>query len=117
MIGLVGGSTRQVSGCFCVLGELKPRGGLSAHGLNRIESGIGLRSGQLESIEWPRRCSWRCPGGQAEMSEDLGDHVGVFDGGDDLQRAAAVRAFFNIDLEGASFILHLLQWDCPYLWA
>ena len=33
------------------------------------------------------------------MSEDLGDHVGVFDGGDDLQRAAAVRAVLNIDIE------------------
>ena len=32
----------------------------------------------------------RGPGGQAEMGEDLGDHGGIFDGGDDLQGAAAV---------------------------
>ena len=33
------------------------------------------------------------------MGKDLGDHGGMFDGDDDLQRAAAVRAFFNIDIE------------------
>ena len=31
----------------------------------------GVVAGHLESIEWPRRGSGRCPGGQAEMSEDL----------------------------------------------
>ena len=29
----------------------------------------------------------RCSSGQAEMSEDLGNHGGMFDGGDDLQDA------------------------------
>ena len=33
------------------------------------------------------------------MREDLGDHGRVFDGGDDLQGAAAVGAVLNIDLE------------------
>ena len=51
------------------------------------------------------------------MGEDLGDHRGVFDGGDDLQGAATLGTLFDVDIEGASFILHLLQWDCPYLWA
>ena len=51
------------------------------------------------------------------MREDLGDDGGVEDGGEDRQGTAAVGAMFNIDIEGASFILHLLQWDCPYLWA
>ena len=32
-----------------------------------------------------RRCSGRCPGGPAQMGEDLGDHGGMLDGGDDLQ--------------------------------
>ncbi len=41
------------------------------------------------------------------MSEDLGDHGGVFDGGDDLQRAAGVRALFNIDIE------HPFEQPCP----
>ena len=36
--------------------------------------------------------------------------------GDDLQAAAAVRAVFDVDVEGASFILHLLQWVCPRRW-
>ena len=33
------------------------------------------------------------------MREDLGNHGGMLDGGDDLQGAAAVRALFHIDLE------------------
>ena len=34
-------------------------------------------------------------GGQAEMSEDLGDHGGVFDGGVDVQGAVAVGTLFR----------------------
>ncbi len=60
---------------------------------------LGSGSGRAEESECLHRCSGRCPGGQAEMSEDVGDHGGVFNGGDDFQRAAAVRAFFNIDIE------------------
>ncbi len=83
------GSRRQVSGQFGVLGEYRPRGRV---GSGAEPDGIGDRwgSGQLESIEGPRRCSGRWTGGQAE-------HGGGFDGGDDLQRAAAVRAFFDIE--------------------
>jgi hypothetical protein len=33
------------------------------------------------------------------MYEDLGDHGGIYDGGDDRQGAAAVGAVFNIDSE------------------
>ena len=33
------------------------------------------------------------------MGEDLGNHGGMFDGGDDRQGAAAVRTLFNIDSE------------------
>ena len=33
------------------------------------------------------------------MLEDLGNHGGIYDGGDDRQGAAAVRALFNIDIE------------------
>lgn len=36
------------------------------------------------------------------------------DGRNDLELAGAtVRAVLHVDIEGASFILHLLQWDCP----
>ena len=33
------------------------------------------------------------------MAEDLDDHRRIFDGGDDLQGAAAVRAVFDVDVE------------------
>ena len=33
------------------------------------------------------------------MAEDLDDHRRIFDGGDDLQSAAAVRAVFDVDVE------------------
>ncbi len=64
-------------------------------------AGIGGGSGQLETIEGPGRCSRRCSGGQAEMGEDLGDHGGMLDGGDDLQGAAAQGAVFHIDRENS----------------
>ena len=48
--------------------------------------GGGIGGGHLKSIEWPRYGSGRCPGGQAEMREDLGDHRRMFDGGADLPR-------------------------------
>jgi len=38
-------------------------------------------------------------GGQAEMREDLGNHGGIYDGGDDLQGSAALETLFNIDIE------------------
>jgi hypothetical protein len=52
---------------------------------------------------WNR--SKRCAGarggarGHAKMLEDLGNHGGIYDGGDDRQGAAAVGALFNIDIE------------------
>jgi hypothetical protein len=53
------------------------QGGGSAQGLNRMGAGIGGGSGQVESIEGPGRGSGRCPGGQAEMGENLGDRGGL----------------------------------------
>ena len=41
----------------------------------------------------------RGAGRQAEMAEDLDDHRRIFDGGDDLQGAAAVGAAFDVDIE------------------
>jgi hypothetical protein len=35
------------------------------------------------------------------MHEDLGDHSGIFDGGDNPQGAATLRAVFDIDVEDA----------------
>ena len=33
------------------------------------------------------------------MAEDFDNHRRIFDGGDDLQAAAAVRAVFDVDVE------------------
>jgi hypothetical protein len=52
----------------------------------------------LESIECLCWGSGRCPGEQAEMSEDLGDHRGFFDGGDDLQGAAATQGQCSLSI-------------------
>jgi hypothetical protein len=73
--------------------------GGAAQELNRMGAGMGGGSGQFESIEGPGRCSGRCSGGQAEMGEDLSDHGACSDGGDDLQRAAALGALLDVDLE------------------
>ena len=66
---------------------------------NRAKWRVARSEGHLESVEWPRGRSGRCPGGQAEVREDLGDHGGIFDGGDELQGAAALRALLDVDLE------------------
>ena len=73
-------------------------------------------SGRLEKIESLRRGARRGAGRQAEMAEDFDNHRRIFDSGDDLQGTAAVGALFDVDIEGASFILHLLQWVCPRRW-
>jgi hypothetical protein len=62
-------------------------------------SGIGGGSGRLESIEGPRRCSGRCPGGPAQMGEDHWQLRGIFDGGDDRQRATTLEAVLQVDIE------------------
>ena len=49
----------------------------------------------------------------AQVSEDGGDDVGVENEGEHLHFAAAAGTAQRIDLEGSSFILHLLQWICP----
>jgi hypothetical protein len=37
-----------------------------------------MESVRFEEIERPNWSSGRCPGGQAEMSKDFGDHRGIF---------------------------------------
>ena len=83
---------------FWRLAWVRAKGGCRLRELNRRGGGNGLGSGRLEGGV-PRWCSGRCPGGQAEMGEDLGNHGGMFDGGDDRQGAAAVGTLFNIDSE------------------
>ena len=36
---------------------------------------------------------------QPEIGKNLGDDPGLFDGGDDLEFAAAMRAMFHVDIE------------------
>ena len=43
----------------------------------------------------------RCARRQVHMGEDLGDHHGIDDRGDDLQAATTVWAAFEIDIEHA----------------
>ena len=37
--------------------------------------------------------------GWARLGEDLGDHGGIFDGGDDLQGSDALRTLLDVDVE------------------
>jgi hypothetical protein len=63
---------------------------LSARESDRVGRGRGLGSeGHLESVECRRGRSGRCPGGQAEVGEDLRNDEERFDGGDDRQGATA----------------------------
>jgi hypothetical protein len=62
--------------------------------LNRIESECRAESSCFEEIDRPSWSSGRCPGGQAEMSKNFGNHRRVFTHGDDLQGAATVQAVF-----------------------
>lgn len=86
-------------GAFWRLARVKAKGDCRLRELNRLEGDIGWGSGHLESIECPRRGSGRCSDGQAEMREDLDDHGGVFDGGNDLQGTAALGTVFDVDVE------------------
>jgi hypothetical protein len=60
--------------------------------------GSGLGSGRLDESEVPRRRSGRCPGGQAEVGKDLGDHGGIYDGGEDRQGAAATQGHCSMSI-------------------
>jgi hypothetical protein len=52
-------------------------------------------SDRLEEIDSTRRVARQGAGQQAQVA----DHRRIFDGGDDLQGTAAVRAVFDIDIE------------------
>ena len=43
--------------------------------------------------------SGRCPGGPAEVGEDLSDYGGIFDGSEDRQGAAALRTLRDVDIQ------------------
>ncbi len=55
----------------------------------------GVESGRFEEFEGARRRPGRCPGGQAQMGEDLGNHRSIFSGRGDLQGATATIAEFS----------------------
>jgi hypothetical protein len=58
-------------------------------------------SGRFEQRQGLRRRSRWGPGGRAQMREDLLDHAGIGDGGDDLQAPAKMHAAFDVDVEHA----------------
>lgn len=58
-------------------------------------------SGRLDEFGQPHRGAWRRPGGQPQVREDPDNHGRLFDGGDDLQPTAAVRAMLNVEVEDA----------------
>ncbi len=68
----------------------------------RVGSGPEPESGGLgclqERVEagWG---SWWGPGGQAQVAQNLADHRGLFNGGDDRQGAATVRTVSHVDRE------------------
>ncbi|MGH8654777.1 MAG: hypothetical protein ACREYE_22590 [Gammaproteobacteria bacterium] len=64
---------------FWRLGRAQAKGDCRLGEMNRTEGDMGFRSGCLESVEQPLRGLGRCAGGPAEMSEDLGNHGGIFD--------------------------------------
>ena len=83
--------------------------------MNAPELGVGelrLSSERQARRAWldskrSRDSAAQMAGRQAEMSEDLSDHCGLFDSGDDFQFATAVRAVFDVDIE------HPFQQSCP----
>jgi hypothetical protein len=74
----------RIQGRFGLSGRCRPKEAVGSGSGTGWEGVVRFGSGQLESIEGRRRC----PGGPAQMREDLGDHGGIFDGGEDLQGAA-----------------------------
>jgi len=84
-VGRLGSQSTEALWC---LNGVQAKGDCRLREMERIGGGIVSRSGRAEVSECLCRCSGRCPGGQAEMSEDGSDHGGVFDGGDDFQCAA-----------------------------
>ena len=80
------------------------QGGVLAPNWNRMEAkGIQswLGSGGLkERVVLHRGTGWGF-GRQAQMGEDLDDHRGLFDGGDERHRAAAVETGGHVDREDA----------------
>ena len=84
--------------------EGKGQGGVWAPGWNRMKAeGIAswLGSGRLkERGGLDRRTGWGF-GGQAQMGEDLHNHPGIFDGGNEDDRAATVGTGGHVDLEDA----------------
>lgn len=67
--------------------------------LNRTSAGGSL--GGVEECVEVRGCpGWRA-GGQAQMRENLDDHGGIFNGGEDGQGASALRARGEVDGEDA----------------
>ena len=71
---------------------------LSAQALNRNPVG---RLGCLKEFVDAGRGFWWGTGGQAQVRENLADHCGIFDGGDERQLTAALWTGSDVDGEDA----------------
>ena len=74
-------------------GELG-KGSVSAQALNRKPGGLGCLQ---ERVEASRGSGWRAGGPQ--VAQNLADHGGVFNGGEDGQDPAALRTGGEVDGE------------------
>ena len=96
-----------------VFGVWRVRGSVGSE-IERYGSGfkrVSVGSGRVKKrVGLDRRTGWGS-GGQAQMSEDLGNHRWIYDGGDNRQGAATLRTGCDVDLKGTVFIPHLLQWN------
>jgi hypothetical protein len=58
-------------------------------------------SGEIESCRRSSRCAWWGAGGQSQVGKDLDDDGGIFDGGDNLERPAAVGTMLKVQPENS----------------
>jgi len=77
----------------------------------RLSSERQARRAWLDSKR-SRDSAEQMTGRQAQMSEDLSDHCGLFDSGDDFQFTPAVRAVFDVDIEYP--ITKTIPWFSPF---
>ncbi|MDB5904193.1 MAG: hypothetical protein JWM26_3071 [Betaproteobacteria bacterium] len=67
----------------------------------RCSTAVNRGSGGLKERQRSCRGAWRRARRQAQMREDSDNHRRLFDGGDNLEVAATLRAVFEVDIEHA----------------
>ena len=72
----------------------------------------GSSGGLKEWVALSRRTGWGF-GGQAQMGEDLEDHVGIFDGGNMPPRAPTLETDGQVDCES---LTSTRRWEGKKFW-